>query len=251
MILDVTLSPDLLPRSFAGSLCTVIDVLRATTTIITALASGASEVHPCISAAEARRCAEAIGHKSYLLGGEKGGLRIPGFHLGNSPIEYLDSGKIAGKIIYFATTNGTPALRRAYKVSTNPVYLAALVNLSAVSSAIIRAITGNSLTKICLICAGRYGKPSLEDFLCAGLILPPVQDGLLQSGITCQLSDAASIAIEFSKLNKEKPLEVLAASEHGQYLQRIGFAADLKFASQIDKYQIVPIFDGSRITVSP
>lgn len=250
MKIEAVLTPRLLPPRFEGAICVVIDVLRATTTIITALASGAREVQPFITAAEARRGARLVDDTPVLLGGERKGLRIPGFHLGNSPIEYLDSSKISSRAIYFSTTNGTPALRRAYKGSIRPVYLAALVNLSAVSAAIVRAAMNNAFKRIFLICAGRHGKASLEDRYCAGLIAQRLRSEFAKSGLSAELSDATVSAVEYASLNRKQPLAVLTGSEHGRYLVSIGFAADLEYASQIDKYDIAPYFDGKRIISS-
>ena len=249
MKIDIVSTPRLLPVRFQDALCVVIDVLRATTTIATALAHGASEVRPCITAAEARRRAKSEDSVSFLLGGERSGLRIPGFHLGNSPMEYLDSGKMSGRIIYFSTTNGTPALRRAFKGSARPVFLAALVNLSAASVVVAEAAANKTVNRILLICAGRYGQPSLEDFYCAGLMASRLQSEFAESGIITELSDAAIPAAEYSMMNLEKPLAVFTATEHGRYLKDIGFAADLEFASQIDKYDVVPRFDGKSIII--
>jgi len=250
MKIDIVLTPRLLPPRFEDAICVVIDVLRATTTIVTALANGAREVRPCLTAAEARHHAKSGDNIPLLLGGERRGLRIPGFHLGNSPIEYLDSGKISGKAIYFSTTNGTPALRRAFRGSARPVYLGALVNLSAVSTVTIEAAASNAIRKIFLVCAGRHGEPSLEDTYCAGLLVQRLQSESVKSGIPPELGDAAISAAEYAGMNREKPLAVLSASEHGRYLESIGFAADLEFASQIDKYHVVPRFDGKRIISS-
>ncbi len=249
MKIDIVSTPRLLPVRFEDALCVVIDVLRAATTIVTALAHGASEVRPCTTAAEARRHAKSEDNTSFLLGGERRGLRISGFHLGNSPIEYLDSGKMSGRVIYFSTTNGTPALRQAFHGSARPVYLATLVNLSAASTAVAKAAANKALKRVLLVCAGRYGQPSLEDFYCAGLMAQRLQSEFTESGIFPELSDAAVSAVEYSRMNREKPLAVLAASEHGRYLKDIGFAADLEFASQVDKYEIVPYFDGKRIII--
>ncbi|MBU2535051.1 MAG: 2-phosphosulfolactate phosphatase [Chloroflexi bacterium] len=251
MKIDVVLTPRLLPPRFEDALCVVIDVLRATTTIVAALANGASEVRPCITAAEARRCAKSENDIPFLLGGERGGLRIPGFHLGNSPAEYHDANKISGRVIYFSTTNGTPALRKAYKGGARPMYLAALVNMSAVSSVIVRAAMNNALKRIFLICAGCHSKASLEDTYCAGLIVPRLQSELAEYGISPEPSDAAILAAEYSRMNVENPLAVLTASEHGRYLESIGFADDLEYASQIDVYDIVPYYDGQRIIIGP
>ncbi len=251
MKIDVVLTPRLLPLRFEDAICVVIDVLRATTTIVAALANGAREVRPCITAAEARRCAKSGDNVPFLLGGERRGLRIPGFHLGNSPIEYLDSSRISGRVIYFSTTNGTPALRQAFRGSARAVYLGALVNLSAVSTVTVRAAMSNAIERIFLVCAGRHGKPSLEDTYCAGLIVHRLQSEFAESGISPELSDATLSAAEYSRTNLEKPLAVLTASKHGRYLINIGFAADLEYASQIDKHNIAPYFDGNHIIICP
>ena len=250
MKLDVILSPRLFPEQFEGALCAVIDVLRATTTIVTALASGVSKICPCVDAEDAKRRAKSIEDGLYLLGGEERGQRISGFHSGNSPLEYLDSNRIANRVVLFSTTNGTPAVKRAYLGSGLPVYLLALTNLSAASSILVKSILDKSLREVLLVCAGRNGKPSLEDFFCAGLAVQRIRHGLLKVGISPDLSDCATIALRFAIANVRSPSEVLSASEHGRYLRRIGFAADLEFASQIDKYQVVPVFDGAFIVIN-
>jgi 2-phosphosulfolactate phosphatase len=249
MKIDIVSTPRLLPVRFEDATCVVIDVLRATTTIVTALVHGAREVRPCVTAAEARRRAKSEDSPTSLLGGERRGLRIPGFHLGNSPLEYLDSSNISGKVIYFSTTNGTPALRQAFRGSARPVYIAALVNLSAASAATAKAAANTASKRILLVCAGRQGQPSLEDSYCAGLMAQCLQSELAEHGTSPQLSDAAVTAAEYSGTNRENPLSVFAATEHGRYLKDIGFAADIYFASQIDKYDVVPQFDGKRITI--
>jgi len=246
--LDVGIAPDLLTEAhFEGALCAVIDVLRATTTIVVALANGAVEVRPCLNAAEARGNAALLSNRPYLLGGEEKGHRIPGFHLGNSPLEYAASDTVAGKTIFFSTTNGTPIMRKAHAFSGSPLYIAAFINVSAVSSALVRTMIGSSIEKVLLLCSGLLGKPSAEDFLCAGLVTQKVRHELLQADIDFRLSDSALIATGFATGNKGKTQEVLTASEHGRYLQRIGFANDIEFACQIDTYDVVPIFDGERV----
>lgn len=250
MKIDVILSPRLLPEKFEGALCAVIDILRATTTITTALAGGASKICPCVDAEDAKSRAKSSGDELYLLGGEERGQRISGFHLGNSPLEYLDSNRIVNRVVFFSTTNGTPAVKRAYLGSGLPVYLVALINLSAASSILVKSSLDKSFRGILIVCAGRHGQPSIEDLFCAGLAVQRVKHGLLKVGISPDLSDCAAIALRFATANVMSPSEVLSASEHGRYLRRIGFAADLEFASQVDKYQVVPVFDGAFIVTS-
>ena len=252
MKLDVILTPTLVKEdTLKGCLCAVIDVLRATSTIITALANGAPEVLPCITVEEAKKGAASLPKGSRLLGGEEMGQSIPGFDLGNSPLEYLTTEVVSGKVILFSTTNGTVAIRRAYAGCGCPVYIAALLNLSAASSAMVRTAACGQHTGIVILCSGRYGKPSAEDLFCAGLMVERIGRGLRESGIVPQLGDGASIAAGFAAANKGRSLEVLATSEHGRFLESLGFTDDLVFASRIDFYDAVPIFDGDRVVLLP
>ncbi|HEY48500.1 MAG TPA: 2-phosphosulfolactate phosphatase [Dehalococcoidia bacterium] len=250
MKLDVLVAPAFLKEDdLTGCQCAVIDVLRATSTIITALVSGAAAVHPCLDIAEARRDVSGLGRERYLLGGEDMGQHIPGFDMGNSPLEYMVEDVVAGKDIYFYTSNGTGAIRRAHAGSGKPVYIAALLNLSAVSSAIVKAASTGSLDGIVILCAGRYGNPSAEDFFCAGLLVRKLISGLRESGIETQPGDSAIIAAGFATAREGQRIDVLASSDHGRFLRSIGFESDLEFASELDFYDAVPIFDGERVAL--
>src|SRR5262245_57387196 len=108
--LNVHLLPELTtPEALTGGVVVVIDVLRATTTITTALAAGARRVIPCLDVADARAAAANSPEGECVLGGERQGLRIEGFDLGNSPNEYTPA-SVGGKTLVFSTTNGTKAM---------------------------------------------------------------------------------------------------------------------------------------------
>jgi len=250
MRVDVIVSPAFLEGGeLEGSLCAVVDVLRATSTITTALTSGAAAVYPCLNVEEAKRGAAAFGRERSLLGGEEMGQLIPGFDLGNSPLEYLDADVVDGKAIYFYTTNGTGAVRRAYAGCDCPVYIAALINMSAVSSAIVGAASDGKAAGIVILCSGRYGKPSAEDTFCSGLMVRMAVNGLREFGIPPDLTDSAMVAAGFAEANEGKGLDILASSEHGCFLQSLGYAPDLDFASRLDSYNAVPVFNGERIVL--
>ena len=123
------------PEQLRGRVAVVIDVLRATTTIIHALARGAECVIPCLEVEAARQAAQKIG-SSALLGGERGGMRIDGFDFGNSPTEYV-SEKISGRTIVFSTTNGTRAMLHCRQAAK--ILLGAFVNRAAVAQAVSSA----------------------------------------------------------------------------------------------------------------
>jgi 2-phosphosulfolactate phosphatase len=248
MKVDVIMAPTFLKKDdLKECLCTVVDVLRATSTIITALASGATEVHPCMTVEEAKVSVAKLPRDSYLLGGEEMGENIPGFDLGNSPLEYMAKEVVGGKVIYSYTTNGTGAIRKAFERSGNPAYIAALLNVSAVSSAIVKTASVGKFEGISILCSGRQGKPSEEDNFCAGLMVDGITRGLRARGITPGLGDTASTVARDAVSNRGHSLGVLRSSEHGQYLESLGFADDLVFASRIDLYDVVPIFDGNRV----
>ncbi len=251
MILEVVVSPRMLNEDkLAGCRCAVIDVLRATSTIITALVRGAAAaVHPCLDVEEARAGAVARGREYYLLGGEDMGRSIPGFDMGNSPLEYMAEDIVGGKHIYIYTSNGTGAIRRAYSGSGRPVYIAALLNVSAVASALVESASESGVEGIVIVCAGRYGNPSAEDLFCAGLVVERVGKGLSGDGIGAQLSDSAAIAAGFAEARQGQSLDVLTSSDHGRFLQSIGFAPDLEFASRLDVYDSVPVFDGESVVL--
>jgi 2-phosphosulfolactate phosphatase len=248
--IDVVLAPRLLTRTkLDGALCGVIDVLRATTSMVTALAHGALEILPCLSDVEARARAAAMTDHSYLLCGEKGGRRIAGFSLGNSPLEYMSPDKMTGKSLLFVTTNGTPTIKRAQLESGQPTYIIALVNATAAARAMQEAVSAAAIPKILLICSGRVGGISAEDLYCAGMVVRRLEAGLLGAGFTPDLGDGALIAAGFADSYEGKSLAILAASEWGRRLQGIGFFDDMEYASSVDVYRIAPVFDGKRIAL--
>jgi 2-phosphosulfolactate phosphatase len=250
MRLDVVVSPAFLKEDdLKGCICTVVDILRATSTITTAMVSGAAAIHPCVSIEEARENADSFGRERALLGGEEKGLFIPGFDLGNSPLEYLVAETVRGKDIFFYTSNGTGAIRKAYESCGLPVYIAALINITAASSVMVGLASSRRAERMVILCSGRYGNPSAEDLFCAGLIVQKVAVGLEGNGITPEFMDGATIAAGFAAANQGHSYDILASSDHGRYLQSIGFSRDLEYASQLDTHNAVPLFNGKEIVL--
>jgi len=251
VIIDVVLCQTLLfGGELKGARCAAVDVLRATTTIVTAMASGAKSFMPFMSSNEIRDYVKSRRRAQYVLGGEEKGLKIPGFDLGNSPFEYLPENVVAGRTVLFSTTNGTPAMRRAYAESGYPVNILSLVNIAATTEAMLSQAKNDKATKIALVCAGKGGKPSSEDTYCAGLIVKRLAQRLTENGLTPDLTDSASIAEGFAAKNESRALQVLRECEHGRSLIEIGFERDLEFAGKVDHYGIAPIFDGNEIRLT-
>ena len=248
MEVDVLFTPSCVGElDIRGWRCAVVGVLRATSTMVTALASGAAAVHPCVAIAEAKEGAARCAQDSCLLGGEERGEMIPGFDLGNSPLEYMDKGVVGGRIIFTYPSNGTGAIRAAHAASGLPVHVASLLNLSAATSAMLGDAGASPPTALAVICSGRYGRPCPEDIFCAGLIVNRLASILRDRGERLQLRDGAQVASGLAAAGESRSLEVLTSSEHGRFLESIGFAEDLKFVSRVDQYPIAPVFDGERV----
>jgi 2-phosphosulfolactate phosphatase len=232
--IDVFLLPSLAePEQLAGRTCVVIDVLRATTTIVHALAAGATQVVPSLEVDEARRLAREIG-PSAVLGGERAGGKIAGFDLGNSPAEYTRA-SVGGKTLVFTTTNGTRALVRCK--SANRVLIGAFVNFSAICSELAAA------DQISLICGGTDGEVTREDALLAGALVVE----LTRSG-PAALNDQAELAADAwrtaVRMLTDRPLGMtLRDSRGGRNLIGIGHENDIDLAAQIDRFDIAPELD--------
>lgn len=225
----------------AGGIAIVIDVLRASTTIITALAHGATRVRPVRTVGEARALA---GSTETLLGGERGGKPIEGFDLGNSPLEYTRE-RVAGRDVVFTTTNGTAALHACGDAVE--VLVGGVVNRSAVAAVALR-LAGGEPRDIHLVCAGTDGAVTEEDLLGAGAILQAaIQLGAdehrdLDAPARAAVADFR--AVEQSGGDPATALAcVFATSVGGRNLITIGMENDLAPAAAIDSLPVVPRLD--------
>lgn len=217
--------------SMRGRNVVIIDVLRASTTICTALRNGAREVIPVPDIENATKISANLSGDSRLLGGERQGKRIDGFDMGNSPLEYTPE-KVHGKTIIFTTTNGAGAMYRSRYASI------ALVGTFVNVSSIVKAIKniGGTWT---ILCSGRQGLFSAEDATCAGMIISTVQQSE-----QVEIGDAGLTSVILYKSFKRSILNMLKKVEHGKYLASIGFAEDLKFCAAVDSVPVIPISDG-------
>lgn len=235
------------PARLTGSTCVVIDVLRATTTITWALEQGAARVLPCLEVADARQTAATLPAGTFLLGGERGGRRIDGFDLGNSPAEYTAE-RVAEKTIVFTTTNGTRAMHHCRRAGE--ILIAALVNARAVGDLLARRETSH------LLCAGTDGEITREDILAAGAMAALVMRQV--PGV--ELNDQARIAVDAwhaafataettSGTDTSRQLaQLLADSCGGRNLIELGMQADLELAARLSSQSIVPIYRNGQIT---
>ena len=224
MEIDVILNPAeiaLLPqRDLSSATCVVFDVLRATSSMITALAHGAAEIHPVRTIEEARELKLRL--PDALLGGERQGDPIPGFDLGNSPFEYQE--KAAGRRIICTTTNGTIALRACELAER--VLVGAILNLGAVAEELRRS----AAEKVMLICAGTFADFALEDAWASGaLILKlPAED----------LSDSARAMAALAG-HCGDPASLLRQAKNGRALIAKGREKEVAWCARASEFDLV------------
>jgi 2-phosphosulfolactate phosphatase len=217
------------PGTLKGGLAVVIDVLRATTSMIHALAAGAESVRPLGEIDEAFQLAATFRSGRAILGGERQGLPIDGFDFGNSPSSY-DERSCRGKTLIMTTTNGTRAILAS--LDAERVFIAAFPNVSATLGAIVA-----DHRPVHLVCSGTDGRISLEDATLAGSLASSLLAQGYRSG-----NDEAEIAAGLwigVTTGGESLADRLSRGRGGRRVRSIGLAADLEAAATVDRFSIV------------
>ena len=231
MNIEVILTPAELPalskRDLSGAVCVVFDVLRATSTLVTALQNGASGIIPVSEISEALEIKKQ--RPEVLLGGERNGVKIRAggvdFDFGNSPREYVE---VRGKTIVSTTTNGTRALRAC--AGAKMVLAAAFLNLGATA----KFLREKNFTDVLLICAGTRENAALEDILAAGAL------GEALLGAKPALSDSAQTALAAFRRVKGDLAGAVRESENARHLLGIPeLREDVAFCLRRDVYPLV------------
>jgi 2-phosphosulfolactate phosphatase len=226
------------PEELRGGIAVILDILRASTTIVHALAHGAACVIPTEEIDEALEVKATLPAGTALLGGEREGVFIPGFDLDNNPFAYAEN--VRGKTVVFTTTNGTRALQRS--LAAERILIGAFVNLNAVVDALLP-----DGRPIHLVCAGTKGKITEEDALCAGAIV----DGLLagwnqrDEDVT---DDQAQLALYRYLQATEADRGLLRAMRNsygGRNCRRLGFDDQIERAATIDLFNLVPEYEAA------
>lgn len=200
---------------------------------------------PCLEIADAQQLAASLPAGTFLLGGERGGKRIEGFDLGNSPAEYTTD-RIANKPIVFTTTNGTRAMHHCHRA--REILLGSFVNAQAISQALARR------DDVHFICAGTDGEITREDVVAAGAMASM----LTNAREFADCNDEALIAIDAWRSVGQATSDsqqafgnlsaMLANSLGGRNLIEIGMQADISLAAEVSKLSVVPIYRDGRIT---
>ena len=216
------------PADLHGMTALVIDVLRASTTIITAFAQGCRAIVPVGDPADARRRAGAVAGDGVLTAGEREGEPIPGFDLGNSPVEF-GAARLDGKTVFFTTSNGTRTLLAAR--AARAIGVAALVNVTAAA-----AWAAGGGRNVAVLCAGSLGAPALEDWTCAGLVV----DRLLATLPTAVLGDGARDALDTGLRYRDDLSRLRRDAPWARRLIAAGRSADVDACLRLDTTTLVP-----------
>lgn len=228
--IDICLSPDLMHLyDVKDKAVVVVDILRATSCMTTAMAHGVSSIKPV---AEVETC-EALREEGYLIAAERGGIKIDTFDFGNSPFEYM-SDAIKDKKIGVTTTNGTRAISLSKGAKT--LLVGSFLNLSSVVH-----FLNEQEHDVLIVCAGWRGHVNLEDTLFAGALAEQLTAKFTQA------CDSTLAAITLYHTAKADMMEFLKNSSHVQRLKNLGIERDIAFCLQLDQYKEVAILKNDEL----
>jgi 2-phosphosulfolactate phosphatase len=223
---DVCFTPELLHLyQLEGRIVVVVDILRATSTIVTALQHGAKSVIPV----EKLEVCKAYKEKGYIIAAERDGVTADGFDLGNSPFSYMDKA-IMDKTIALTTTNGTLAIEKSK--SADQIIIGAFINKKAVAEYLLE-----QKKDVLVVCAGWKGKFNLEDTLFAGALATYLKDDFILE------NDSVLASMWLHKQTSVNIKQYLLQSSHVQRLNNLNIQDDFEFCLQKNIYPNVPILN--------
>lgn len=228
---------ELEPADVQQKVVVIVDVLRATSTMVEALANGARAIYPTSGAEDAIKLATSLGREDLLLAGERKGLRIEGYELGNSPLEFTRE-RVEGKRLIMNTTNGTAAFIAA--LGARRVVAASFLNLTAVADAVADA------EELVLVCAGREGRFSLDDAVCAGMILGRLEE---RADAPLAMDDTAAASQALAR-GVSVDASFLRRTDAGRALMDVGLDADLEHCAKVDLHPVVPEMQDRMVRLS-
>ena len=217
-----------------GKTVIIIDVLRATSVMTTALANGVKAIYPYKDIESVLKNSKL--DKNPLLCGERKGLKIERFDCGNSPLEYPRE-LVEGRNMYMTTSNGTRAIEKSAD-GAERIYISAFLNVGRVAKQIVE-----DNRDVVIVCSGTDDNFSLDDALCAGEI---IKRATKEKAI--ELSDMA-IGLKFIAENSKDIPITLKGTKHYEYLKSIGFTGDMEHCFTMDKYDILPFYNDGKIIV--
>lgn len=231
-LLDVCFSPEMIQLyELKGRIVVVVDILRATSSMVTGFAHGIEKIIPVSKLEECRE----YGRQGHLMAAERDGKKAEGFDFGNSPFSYM-AGELRGRTLAMTTTNGTHAIQLSKEA--DQVVVGAFLNLSSVA-----AYLQEQQKDVLVVCAGWKGKFNLEDTLFAGALAHK-----LQATFTPE-NDATLAAWHLYETAKNDVEGFLSQSSHVQRLQHLDIFKDITYCLQLDVYDVVPVLEGDCLVV--
>jgi len=229
------------PNEVAGRPVLVIDILRATTTMVAALANGAKRIIPAESVEDALELAGNLASDDVLLAGERGYRSVDGFALGNSPREMTEAA-VGQQTLVMSTTNGTSAIRSVG--NAQPVLIGSVLNFTATATRARSAL--EEAEELIILCAGHNGRFALEDAYTAGRFAQSVVRGLARR---VRLNDAAIAARELVRHYGNDWRKAINASAAARALRKFSLGADLTAATELDRFDVVTTYAERRVSI--
>jgi len=226
--LDTCLSPKLTHLyDVRDKTVVIVDILRATSCMVTGIANGVRRITPFADLEECRM----MGRVGYVIAGERNGEKVDGFDIGNSPYNYLEE-EMFGEKIAVTTTNGTQAIHNCREAKE--VLIGAFLNLSALAEYLKR-----QERSLLIVCAGWKGRVNLEDSLFAGALAEKLADQYDQS------CDATLMVKSMYADAKGDLVDFLRQSSHAERLKKLNIEKDIEFCLRVDEYKVIPVLSGT------
>lgn len=229
--IEVCLTPALIDQfDLKDKIVVVVDIFRATSCMVAGMGSGVKSIYPVAAVEECF----ALGKEGKIMAGERGGIKVEGFDIGNSPFHYMDKACV-GMEIAVTTTNGTLAISKS--IGADEILIGAFLNISAISKYL-----SQTNKNIIVHCAGWKGTVNLEDTLFAGALI----DRLIATHDAD--GDPALVAACVYHQNKLNLVAAAETSSHAKRLSGFGAKEDLAYCMTADEFEVVPSFKDTVIT---
>lgn len=236
MKVDIIISADNITESkIENKIAVIIDMFRATSVIVTALSNGCKEVIPYLTIEETLEHAKMLNREDYILGGERRAVKIDGFDLSNSPLEYTES-VIKNKMVLMTTTNGTRTLTKS--TSAKRILIAAMINAKAVAKELLKINED-----VVIINAGTSGNFSMDDYICGGYII----NEMLKINKDLELTDIAKTA----NIIYEENTDIISYVKHATHysvMKSLKLDDDIEYCTKKSIINIVPEYKDKKIT---
>jgi len=235
MKVDIIISADdITEGKIENKIAVVIDMFRATSVIVTALSNGCREVIPYLTIEETLEYAKTLNREDYILGGERRAVKIDGFDLSNSPLEYTES-VIKNKTVLMTTTNGTRTLTKS--TSAKKILIAAMINAKAVAKELI-----NLNEDVVIINAGTNGNFSMDDYICSGYII----NEMLKADKNLELTDISKTANIIYEGNTDI-ISYVKEATHYSVMKSLELDEDIEYCIKKSITDIVPEYKDKNI----